>query len=215
MSGRKVGIRFILSAMAAAAIIGAGIRYIVDYQQQTGPVGISGPVTTSGTARIGGKFSMVDHKGRQVTDRDFHGKFTLIFFGYTFCPDICPTELQTMSEVLDTLGADAEKIHPIFATIDPERYTAPVLADYLSNFHPRFTGLTGTAEQVADITKSYGVFYSRVKSKNEPGQDEDYLMNHSSFIFLMDDAGKFRAAFRVGIANKGMVRRIQNELTKS
>lgn len=215
MSGRKVGIRFILSVMAAAAIIGAGTRYIVDYQQQTGPVGISGPVTTSGTARIGGNFSMVDHKGRQVTDRDFHGKFTLIFFGYTFCPDICPTELQSMSEVLDTLGADAEKIHPIFATIDPERDTAPVLADYLSNFHPRFTGLTGTAEQVADITKSYGVFYSRVKSKNEPGQDKDYLMNHSSFIFLMDDAGKFRAAFRVGIANKGMVRRIQNELTKS
>jgi protein SCO1/2 len=200
--------------MAVAAIVGAGIRFFVDFQQKPGPAGISGPVKTSGTARIGGKFSMVDHTGRQVTDQDFHGKFMLIFFGYTFCPDICPTELQTMSEVLDTLGDDAEKIHPIFATIDPERDTAPVLADYLSNFHPRFTGLTGTAGQIKDIAKTFGVFYSRVKSKNEPGQDKDYLMNHSSFIFLMDGAGKFRAAFRAGIANQGMVRRIRNELAK-
>ena len=218
MPGRKVGIRLIISVMIVGALVGFGIRQIVDSQQKSSPAGIVGTVKSSGTARVGGAFSMADHRGRQVTDRNFHGKFMLIFFGYTFCPDICPTELQTMSEVLDSLGRDADKLHPVFATIDPERDTAAVLADYLSNFHPHFTGLTGTAQQVADIAKTFGVFYSRVKSQNAsdraPDRDKDYLMNHSSFIFLMDDNGKFRAAFRAGIANAGMIRRIRNELAK-
>lgn len=214
MLRRKFGIGAIFFVMIVAAVIGIGIRYVVDYQQNPTAAGVSGVVRSSGTARIGGEFSMIDHRGRKITDRDFHGKFMLIFFGYTFCPDVCPTELQTMSEVLDTLGGEAENITPVFATIDPQRDTAAVLADYLSNFHARFVGLTGNADQVADLAKTFGVFYSRVKSRNASDHDEDYLMNHSSFIFLMDAKGKFRAAFRAGIANKGMVRRIRDELAK-
>lgn len=214
MSGRKVGIGITISVVAVAALIGAGIRYAVDFQQKPAQSGISGTVKSSGIARIGGAFSMADHKGRQVTDRDFLGKFMLISFGYTYCPDICPTELQTMSEALDALGEQADKVQPVFATIDPERDTAAVLADYLSNFHPRFMGLTGTATQVADIARTFGVYYSKVKSQNAPGQDKDYLMNHSAYMFLMDGNGKFRAAFRAGIARDGMVRRIRDELAK-
>lgn len=215
---RKVGIGVTLSVMAVAAMVGIGIRYVVDYQQKPRPAGISGTVKSSGSARIGGAFSMVDHKGNPATDRDFRGNFMLISFGYTFCPDICPTELQTMSEVLDSLGPDGDRVQPVFATIDPERDTVAVLADYLSNFHPRFVGLTGSADQVADMAKTYGVFYSRVKSQNGPdngsGQDQDYLMNHSAYMFLMDGNGGFRAAFRAGTASVGMVRRIRNELAK-
>lgn len=218
MSGRKVGIGITISVIIVAALVGVGIRYFVDSEQKSVIIGMSGTVKSSGTARIGGKFSMVDHRGRQVTDRDFHGKFMLIFFGYTFCPDVCPTELQTMSEVLDSLGGAAEKIQPVFATIDPERDTAAVLADYLSNFHARFIGLTGTAEQIKDTARTFGVYYSRVKSRNapdsDPDRDKEYLMNHSSYIFLMDGNGKFRAAFRAGIAHDGMVRRIRAELAK-
>ena len=159
---------------------------------------------------------MVDHRGRQVTDADFRGKFMLLLFGYTFCPDVCPTELQTMSDVLDTLGPKAENIQPIFVTIDPERDTVAVLADYLLNFHSRLIGLTGTELQISEIARTYGVFYARAKVRDAPDQDKDkdYLMNHSSYIFLMDRDGKFRAAFRAGIAIKGMVRRIRDELGK-
>ncbi|NQU72893.1 MAG: SCO family protein [Rhodospirillales bacterium] len=214
MTGRKIGIGITISVVVAAALIGTGIRYVVDYQPKLTQAGVSGTVKSSGTARIGGAFSMVDHKGRQVTDRDFLGKFMLISFGYTFCPDVCPTELQTMSEALDALGEQADKVQPVFATIDPERDTAAVLADYLSNFHPRFIGLTGTTSQVADIARTFGVYYSRVKSQNAPGRDKDYLMNHSAYMFLMDGNGKFRAAFRAGIARDGMVRRIRDELAK-
>ncbi len=214
MLKRKVGIGVTIAVIIMAAFIGIGIRFIVDSQQNSTAAGISGPVKSSGTARIGGKFTGIDHRGRNVTERDFHGKFMLIFFGYTYCPDVCPTELQTMSEVLDTLGGEAENITPVFATIDPDRDTAAVLADYLSNFHARFVGLTGGAAQVADLAKTFGVFYSRVKSQNTSDQDKDYLMNHSSFIFLMDAKGKFRAAFRAGIANKGMVRRIRDDMAK-
>jgi len=210
----KVGIGATIFVLIVAALIGIGIRVIVDSRKNSPVAVISGPVKSSGTARIGGAFSMVDHRGRAVTQRDFHRKFMLIFFGYTFCPDVCPTELQTMSEVLDALGGEAEKITPVFATIDPQRDTAAVLADYLSNFHGQFVGLTGAAEQVKALAKTFGVFYSRVKSQKASDPDEDYLMNHSSFIFLMDGKGEFRAAFRAGIANKGMVRRIRNELAK-
>jgi cytochrome oxidase Cu insertion factor (SCO1/SenC/PrrC family) len=214
MLKHKVGIGVTISVMIVAALVGGGIRYFVDSQYNSTAVAVSGPVKSSGTARIGGKFAMVDHRGQNVTDQDFRGKFMLIFFGYTFCPDVCPTELQTMSETLDTLGGAAGKITPVFATIDPERDTAAVLADYLSNFHARFVGLTGSAGQVADLAKTFGVFYSRVKSRDASDQNNDYLMNHSSFIFLMDDKGKFRAAFRAGIAIEGMVRRIRDELAK-
>ncbi len=218
MAGRRVGIGVTVSALIVAALIGIGIRYYVDSEPIPAAAGVSGTVKSSGDGRIGGKFSMIDHRGRQVTERDFHGKFMLIFFGYTFCPDICPTELQTMSEVLDALGRDAEKVRPVFATIDPERDTAPVLADYLSNFHARFIGLTGTKGQVADTARTFGVYYARVKSRNAPDRNPDgekeYLMNHSAFIFLMDGDGRFRAAFRAGIGNDGMVRRIRAELAK-
>ena len=114
-----------------------------------------GPTKTSGRALIGGSFELVDQTGKLRKDAEFRGKYMLVFFGYTHCPDFCPTGLQAMAEALDALGKDAEKIQPIFITIDPARDTPKVMKDYVANFHPRLLGLTGSAAQVAKAAKAY------------------------------------------------------------
>jgi protein SCO1/2 len=144
--------------------------------------------SVSGVALIGGPFEMVNQNGAKVTEKDFAGKPALIFFGYTFCPDVCPTELQIMSTTLDQLGDQAKDIQPIFVTIDPARDTPVVLKTYLESFGPRWTGLTGTQEQVRQITHNWHVFYEKRDNKASP---QDYLMDHSSFVFLMGADGKF------------------------
>lgn len=149
--------------------------------------GRNGPAVT-GTALIGGPFSLVDHTGKRVSEKDFAGKYMLIFFGYTFCPDFCPGELQVISAALDRLGPDAERITPVFVTIDPERDTVAVMKDYVSNFHPRMVGLTGTPEEIAAMAKAWRVYYGR--PKGEEGKT-DYLMDHSTFTYLMGPDGKF------------------------
>lgn len=142
----------------------------------------------SGTALVGGFFSLLDQDGRRVTEKTFLGKYMLVFFGYTYCPDVCPTELQVMSAALDQLGPEAERIQPVFVSIDPARDTPEVLKAYVSNFSPRLVGLTGTAEEVAAIAKAYRVYYARAGSGNS---NTDYLMDHSSIIYLMGPDGSF------------------------
>jgi cytochrome oxidase Cu insertion factor (SCO1/SenC/PrrC family) len=144
--------------------------------------------TVSGVALIGGPFEMVNQNGAKVTEQDFAGKPTVIFFGYTYCPDVCPTELQIMSTALDQLGNQAKDVVPIFVTIDPERDTPDVLKSYLESFGPRWTGLTGSPEQVHAMARAWRVFYEKRDNKAAP---KDYLMDHSSFIFLMGSDGKF------------------------
>jgi protein SCO1/2 len=146
----------------------------------------------SGVALIGGPFEMLNQNGVKVTEKDFAGKPKLMFFGYTYCPDVCPTELQIMSATLDQLGDQAKDVQPIFVTIDPERDTPPVLKSYLESFGPRWTGLTGTPEQIRGITRAWHVFYEKRDNKDAP---KDYLMDHSSFIFLMGPDGKFLKHF--------------------
>ena len=125
-----------------------------------------------------------------MSDKDFLGGYTLVFFGYTFCPDVCPAGLQVMSAALDKLGPEADKIQPVFVTIDPERDTPDVMASYIGHFHPRLIGLTGSADDIAKAAKAYRVYYA--KAKGEEGDDpEDYLMDHSSILYLMDPDGKF------------------------
>ena len=154
-------------------------------------------IKTSGKALIGGPFSLVDQNGKRVSEKTYAGKFMLVYFGYTFCPDVCPTELQVMSTALDLLGSQAKRIQPIFITIDPARDTAAVLADYMSNFHDSFIGLTGTPQEIRAVTKKYRVYYAKVKEK---GSGEDYLMDHSSIIYLMNERGEFVKHFSFGIS---------------
>ncbi len=142
---------------------------------------------------IGGPFTLTDQDGRTVTEKDYAGKLMLVYFGFTSCPDICPTGMQTIAIALDDLGADAEKVTPILVSVDPERDTPEVMKDYVSSFHERMVGLTGTPEQIAAAAKAYRVYYQKVQL---PGSSLDYSVDHSGFIYLMGRDGKYLAHFR-------------------
>jgi protein SCO1/2 len=142
----------------------------------------------SGVALVGGPFSLIDQDGRRVTEKDFLGKYILVFFGYTYCPDICPTELQVMSAALDQMGPEAGRIQPIFVSIDPARDTPEVLKAYVANFGPRLIGLTGSPEEVAAIAKAYRAYYAKAGNGSTA---TDYMMDHSSIIYLMGPDGRF------------------------
>jgi cytochrome oxidase Cu insertion factor (SCO1/SenC/PrrC family) len=151
----------------------------------------AGPNST-GTALIGGPFTMVNQNGETVTEKTYEGRYTLLFFGFTSCKDVCPTELQVMTAALNDLGAESDKITPLFVTVDPDRDTVDVMKTYVSAFHPRFQGLTGSGPQVAGIAKAYHIFYAKVPNAADP---TDYAMDHASIIYLMGPDGKFLKHF--------------------
>ena len=156
-----------------------------------GGSGGPGAVSSSGKAQVGGPFTLVNDAGETVTDETFRGRYMLIYFGFTFCPDVCPTELGIMSAALDQLGEKAEKVQPLFVTIDPERDTPEVMSRYVTLFHPRLMGLTGTPEQIASIAKAYHVFYRKAEDESST----DYTMDHSSIVFLMGPDGEYLKLF--------------------
>ena len=144
--------------------------------------------TTTGTAAIGGPFTLVSTAGGNVSDQTYRGKWLLIFFGYTFCPDACPTALTNMTAALEKLGPDASKLQPLFVTVDPRRDTPQVMAEYLKSFDPRITGLSGTQAQIDGVVKEYRIYVSR---QNSDTGDGNYLLSHSAYVYLMDAKGRF------------------------
>lgn len=150
-----------------------------------------GVIRTIGS--IGGPFELIDQAGKPVTDRDLLGNWSLIYFGFTYCPDICPAELQTMARAMQSLPASIqETVLPVFITIDPERDTPKVMGEYVKMFDERMIGLTGTREQVRQAAEEYKVFYQRV----EPEGSSAYLMDHSTFTYLVNPEGDVEAIFR-------------------
>jgi protein SCO1/2 len=144
---------------------------------------------------IGGPFTLVDGDGRTVTDKDFRGRWMLVYFGYTFCPDVCPTSLSVVANALDKLEpAQLDKVVPLFITVDPARDTTAVMKDYVAAFHPKMVGLTGTPEQIAAVTKAYKVYAAKAKGADEA----NYTMDHSSILYLMAPDGSFAAHFPHG-----------------
>ena len=139
--------------------------------------------------RFGGPFTLTAHDGRRVSDTDFRGKFMLIYFGYTRCPDVCPIDLLTMGEALNKLGGEADRIQPLFITVDPERDTEKLLADYVGSFHPRLLGLTGGAAEIAAAVRAWKVHRVKYTPANDPA---NYGVDHSSLTYLMGPDGKFR-----------------------
>jgi protein SCO1/2 len=154
-------------------------------------------VETTGAALIGGPFTLVDQNGKTVTDRDFRGKYMLIFFGFTHCPDICAAELQVMSVALDALGAKADAVVPIFVTLDPGRDTPEAVGTYVKNFGNTFVGLTGSPTDIATVAKSYRVTYQKFWYKDKDG-NYSYSIDHSAIVYLMDKDGKYLAHFAYG-----------------
>ena len=140
----------------------------------------------SGATKIGGPFTLVDDTGAQVSEADLKGKSTVMYFGYTFCPEVCPTTLTDLVQWMQMIGRDADRLNYVFVTVDPERDTPKVMHDYVSAFDPRIRGLTGTSEQIAKVTKEYGVYYKRI-----PTSDGGYVMDHSAVLYMMDPNVRF------------------------
>ena len=193
MSRRWFVVLVSAAAMLAAGIVAAVITLRVRDMTASTSAEIPGQIRVSGDLGIGGPFTLTDQDGRRVTDKDFAGRFMLIYFGYTFCPDICPTELNTISLAVQQLGTRVRLV-PVFVTIDPERDTPEALKAYLAAFGPDIVGLTGSDADIAAVAKGYRVYY-----KKADGSDpENYAMDHTSLLYLMGPDGKLIALFRTG-----------------
>ena len=180
MTARTTRALLIASAFLAALVLCLGVVMFV--------TGRSVPVATA--SAIGGPFRLVDQNGRGVSDQDLKGRPSLVFFGFTHCPEICPTALFDISEILNKLGPDASKINALFVTVDPERDTPEKLKDYLSSFNPRLIGLSGDPAAVAAVAKAYRVYFKKV-----PLDAGGYTMDHTAIVYLMDKEGRFVAPF--------------------
>jgi protein SCO1/2 len=181
MTARTSQIVLIFSAFLTGLVIFTGV-----FLYATGKFGGGGPAASV----IGGPFKLVDQNGHPITDADMKGRPYLVFFGYTHCPDVCPTTLFDVSEVMRALGKDADRTGALFITVDPERDTPAVLKDYLSSFDPHLRGATGDRAAIDAAEKSY-----RVYAKKVPTQNGDYSMDHTALVYLMDKQGRFVAPF--------------------
>jgi cytochrome oxidase Cu insertion factor (SCO1/SenC/PrrC family) len=170
--------------LALACFAAGGLWHAADM------VHAPGRVVTHGTPNVGGPLALLDQNGATKTDADFRGRWMWVYFGYTHCPDVCPTTLVLMSEVLKRLGARANRIAPIFVTVDPQQDTPKVLKAYLASFDPRFVGLTGPQSHIASVAAEYHVY-----SVKRPLPGGGYAIDHSSVICLMDPHGKFAASY--------------------
>ena len=173
--------------LLAAFVASGTLWYLGDLRAQRG----TASVATGETVTLGGPFSLTDQNGMVRTNADFSGKYTLVFFGYTYCPDVCPATLAIMSAALDKMGSRGEQIVPIFITVDPKRDTAEKIKSYLSSFGTRFVGLTGEPDKIAAVAKEYRVYY-----REHPAEDGGaYTVDHSGVVYLMDPSGKFIANY--------------------
>lgn len=194
--------RILLYFAVAAVFLIVGITTRLPYFLED-PV-----VKQTGDVAIGGAFELVDHKGNTVTDKDLHGSYVLVNFGYTFCPDVCPTGLQTASVALELLPMrKSNKVVSLFVTIDPKRDTPEVMGEYVQHFHKSLVGLSGTQEQVDKAAKAYRVYYKKVVEEGKP--EDEYLMDHSAFQYLMGPDGKYLTHFPHGIAPEQMAEKMK------
>jgi protein SCO1/2 len=182
MNLRVTRLALILSAFLAGLVLCFAVVLLV--------TGRGSAPFANATAAIGGPFNLTDQNGKPVTDKDLKGHPTLVFFGFTHCPEVCPTTLFDISEVLNKLGPDAAKVNAVFITVDPERDTPAALKDYLSSFNPRLIGIGGDAQELATVAKEYRVYYKKV-----PLKDGDYTMDHTAIVYLMDKNGQFVSPF--------------------
>ncbi|AXO12946.1 SCO family protein [Thalassospira indica] len=189
----------LLAILGIALVLGIGLTYRL--------MMMGTETNSSGAASIGGPFELVNQDGETVTQDDFKGKYMLTYFGYTFCPDVCPTELQVMGTALDMMPQGiADEITPVFFTVDPERDTVEAVAEYVPYFHDRMVGLTGTVEQTTAAAKAFRVYYAKAIPEGEPEDTDTYLMDHSSFVYLMDREGKFVRHFNYGTSPEDMAK---------
>ncbi len=190
------------SALVLALAVVLGVGWYLSHH---------GQLSAGGEALIGGPFTLVDQHGEKVTDQDFAGRFMLVYFGYTYCPDVCPLSLSNMVQGIGLLEPEqADKVVPIFITVDPERDTVAQMAEYAPLFDPGLVALTGSAEQIKQAAKAYRVYYSKV----ENGSSSDYLMDHSAFIYLMGPDGRYRRHFGHDASPEDIAKAIRAEFAQ-
>jgi protein SCO1/2 len=208
----KWGLSHLIIALLAGGALAVGLVIWQSYQDSGRARSLKQEATETvdqpsrippNNARIGGPFTLTGQDGQQVTDKDFAGEYLLVYFGYTYCPDMCPTGLQSISRALDQLNGDADKVQPLFITVDPARDTPARLKEYDSAFHPKIIGLTGTPEQIVSAAREYQVYYEKGEG------DQDYEVDHTSLIFLMNPAGNLVTTFDEEVDPKLIVAALQ------
>jgi protein SCO1/2 len=219
MNGSAIGTacRAVACGFVALLLAGLGLFRVAIAQSQE-------PAQTSLATPSGvvASFSLVDQHGQPVTDKDFRGSFMLVYFGYTYCPDVCPLGLQRMSEAVKALGPNGERVVPIFVTVDPERDTSKVLAAYTSHFHPRLIGLTGAREQIDAAKRAYGVRGFKLfpppsfddedserENESDDGDNSRYLMQHSASTYLVGPDGRIESIFPHEISSREMAGQLE------
>jgi protein SCO1 len=185
MTDRTIRPLVIVAAFAGSMVVGLVLMLWA----------LGGVRNVAAPAAIGGPFQLTDQAGQTVTEKDLQGRPTIIFFGFTHCPDVCPTSLFEMSEVLKAMGKDADRVNAYFISVDPERDTTEAMKDYLSSFDPHLKGLTGDPDAVAKVLSAYRVYAKKVPLKGEG--EGDYTMDHTALIYLMDRDGHFVSPFNL------------------
>lgn len=193
-------IAFAIAALLVVAYY-AGRHYFAPAGGQSAAL-----TSTTNSADIGGPFSLVDQDGKPVSEADYKGRYLLVYFGFTYCPDICPTSLARNVQALDLLGPAGEKVLPVMVSVDPERDTPAHLKEYVRLFSPRMVGLTGTPEQIAAAAKAYRVYYAKVPDPKDP---DHYTMDHTSITYLMGPDGRFVQHFRHDLAPDEMAAQLR------
>ena len=183
MTRRTSRLLLVLGAFVAGLVLFTAVVFIVTGRS---------PAPLALQSTVGGPFRLIDHNGRPVSDQDFKGRPSLVFFGFTHCPDVCPTALFEISEILRALGSDGDRVRALFVTVDPERDTPAKLKDYLSSFDPRLMAATGDEASIKAIEKAY-----RVYAKKVPLDGGGYTMDHTAIVYLMDKDGRFVAPFNM------------------
>lgn len=202
--------RLLVFSMVALAVVSAALAtwLILHLPEEAAGLRQGGSKAggQSGEVLIGGPFTALDHHGERVTEASFLGQVTIFYFGYTFCPDVCPLGLSNITAALELLPASVqERIRPLFVTVDPERDTVAVMADYVQAFHPRLVGITGTVEEIQAITRAWRVY----AKKSEVRAPADYLVDHSTFIYVMGPDGRYLTHFGHGATPEEMAAKLQ------
>ena len=201
----------LIGIMLAALVLIAVVAYTAWTRLATPENAVTAEsVGFTAAVKIGGPFALTNHFGEKVTDETYQGRFLFVYFGYGYCPDICPTELANMAATLDAMGDASAAVQPLFITVDPERDTSEFLSEYVAQFHPNFVGLTGTTAEIASVAKSYRVFYRKAESD----EASEYLMDHSGFVYLMGPDGAFLTMFRGGTNPESVAKTIAAYIQK-
>src|SRR6266581_1677722 len=203
-------------ALLAAVLIGGGATFIYSRDKPTEDARRADAARfmndlMSDKAQVGGPFTLEDQYGKRRSLADFGGKPVLLYFGYTFCPDVCPTDLAAMAQAIRTLDAAGKVLQPIFITLDPERDTREILRNYAVAFHPRFVALRGSEEEIRRVAAAYKIYFEKVR----PPRSSVYLIDHMAFVFLLDRDGKYVAFFPPGTSAERMAVMVREVLARA